>query len=97
VKIQMSDVGHQRSEHSLEVYIEELVLHGFAPCDRYVIGEAVERELALLLGNQDVPNALQFNNATDEIRGATFNTPRDAKPPIIGGQIAAAVYQAFGQ
>lgn len=97
MNIQMSDVGRQRSEHSVELYIEELVLDGFASSDRYVIGEAVERELARLLGEQDIPNSLRFDNTADEIRGATFNATRDARPPIIGRQIAQAVYEGFGK
>jgi hypothetical protein len=93
----MSDIGCQRSAHSVELHIEELVLDGFASGDRYVIGETVERELAQLLGEQDIPNSLRLDNATDEIRGATFNAMRDAKPPIIGRQIAQAVYEGFGK
>ena len=34
----------------IELHIEELVLHGFAPGDRRPLGEAVERELTRLLG-----------------------------------------------
>jgi hypothetical protein len=82
---------------SVELHIEELVLDGFASGDRYVIGEAVERELALLLGEQSIPNSLRVENATDELRGATFNATHDAKPPAIGRQIAHAVYGALHQ
>jgi len=97
VKMQMSDVERQRSRHSVEVHIEELVLHGFAAGDRCGIGEAVERELALLLRESEIPNALRFDNAVDEIRGVAFNTTHDAKPATLGRQIATTVYQAFRQ
>jgi hypothetical protein len=33
----------------IDVHIEELVLHGFPPLDRYAVSEAVQRELATLL------------------------------------------------
>jgi hypothetical protein len=85
------------AQPSVELNIEEMVLDGFPPGDRYVIGEAVERELALLLGEQGIPNSLHFDNTTDEIRGASFNTLPTAKPPAIGRQIAQAVYQGFSQ
>jgi hypothetical protein len=92
-----SDLPTPNSEPSIELRIEELVLHGFAPGERYVIGDAVERELARLLGEQGVPSSLRSKNATDEIIGATFNAARDANPPAMGRQIAQAVYQGFGK
>jgi hypothetical protein len=81
----------------MELRIEELVLHGFAPGDRYAVGDTVERELARLLGEQGVPISLRSENAMDEMRGPTFNATHDAKAPAIGRQIARAVYQGFGQ
>jgi hypothetical protein len=89
--------GALRPQPSVELHIEELVLDGFAPGDRYVIGEAVQRELALLFGEQGVPSLLRSDNATDEIRGATFNAAHNAKPRAIARQIAQAVYQGFSQ
>jgi hypothetical protein len=79
----------------IDLYIEELVLDGLAPGDGYAIGNAVERELAQLLGEQGVPNSLRSEHATDEIRGATFNAAHNTKPPMIGRQIAQAVYREF--
>ena len=89
--------GALRSQLSLELHIEELMLHGFASGERYAIGETVEHELALLLGEQGVPISLQSENATDEIRDATFNAAPNAKPPVTGRQIAQAVYQGLGK
>jgi hypothetical protein len=40
------------SQPSVELHVEELILHGFAGSDRYMIGEAVEGELTLLLTNK---------------------------------------------
>jgi hypothetical protein len=39
---------------NLELHVEELVLHGFAPGDRYRIGEALERTLTQLFVEQGV-------------------------------------------
>lgn len=85
------------AQPSVELHIEELVLDGFALGERYAIGEAVERELRQLLGERGIPSSLQSENATDELRGQTFNAAHNAKPPMVGRQIANAVYQAFGQ
>ena len=42
----------------IELHIEELVLHGFAPADRYRIGDTVQRELTRLLAEQGMPASL---------------------------------------
>ena len=101
VRDQRSDRDSQLStlnpQPSLELRIEELVLHGFAPGDRYTIRDTVEQELARLLGEQGVPNSLRVQRATDEIKGATFNAPHNAKPLAISQQIAQALYQAFSR
>jgi hypothetical protein len=81
----------------MELHIEELVLNGFTPGDRYVIGDAVEHELTHLLSEQGVPISLRLESATDEIRGATFNAAQNPKPRATGRQIAQAVYKRFGQ
>ena len=81
----------------MELHIDELVLHGFASGERYVIGNAVERELTRLLGEHGVPGSLCVQSATDEIKGGTFNAAPNAKQPAIGPQIAQAVYRAFGE
>jgi hypothetical protein len=80
----------------MELHIEELVLHGFAAGDRYVIGDAVEHELTHLLSEQGVPISLRSESATDEISGATFNAAYK-RPHVMGRRIAQAVYQRFGK
>jgi hypothetical protein len=89
--------GALRPQPSVELHIEELVLHGFASGDRFAVGDAVERELARLFGEQGIPVALRSQSATDEMTGAVFNSTQNAKPRAIGGQIAQAVYQGFGK
>lgn len=92
-----SERSELNTQASMQLRIEELVLHGFAPSDRYAIGNAVERELARLLGEQGAPISLRSETAADEIRGATFNAAHNAKAPVIGQQIAQAVYKRFDQ
>jgi len=87
----------QAAQPSVELRIEELVLHGFAPGDRYVIGDAVERELTRLLDEHGVPISLRSESARDEIQAPSLNATHDAKSPAIGRQIAQAVYQGFSE
>ena len=44
---------------AVQLHIEELVLHGFAPADRYRIAAAVQLELTRLLAEHGVSPALQ--------------------------------------
>ena len=85
------------SQPSVELHIDELLLHGFVPGERYGISDAVERELARLLSQQNIPSSLRSESAIDEIKGATFNAAQNPKPLAIGRQIAQAVYQGFGR
>jgi hypothetical protein len=85
------------TQPSVELHIEELILHGFASGNRFAVGDAVERELARLFGEQGIPVALRSQSATDEMTGAVFNSAQNAKPRGIGRQIAQAVYQGFGK
>src|SRR3712207_3298477 len=57
---------------NIELHIEELVLHGFAPGDRYRIGEAVQRELARLFAEQGVPPSLVGGGEVAHLDGGSF-------------------------
>jgi hypothetical protein len=54
-----------RSRPTLNLHIQDLVLHGFASVDRHRIGEAMERELARLFLGQGVPRSLASPTAVD--------------------------------
>lgn len=77
---------------NVEFHIEELVLHGFAPGDRYRIGDAVERELARLFAERGVPPSLANGGEIAHINGGAFEVTPGAKPEAMGVQIAQVVY-----
>jgi hypothetical protein len=74
------------------VHIEELVLHGFAPGDRYRIGEAVQRELVRLIALQGVSPPRGSGVEITRLNGGAFKVAAAAKAEVIGSQIAQAVY-----
>ena len=76
----------------LELHIEELVLHGFAPGDRHRIGAAVERELARLFAERGVPPLLAQGGEVARLEGGAFEVAADARPTAIGVQVAQSVY-----
>lgn len=71
---------------SVEIEIDELVLHGFAPGDHRAIGDAVERELARLIDARGLALPTRAVDV-DHVSGGP------AAPA--GGAIAAAVYGAI--
>jgi hypothetical protein len=74
----------------IEVHIEELVLHGFDPRSRWSIADALGSELSGLLTERGIPPAWQ---ASPDRIDAGRTRANEAKPTVIGEQIARAVYK----
>ena len=74
--------------------IDELVLHGFAPADRYRIADTVERELGLLVADRGLPAEVTLGEraAVGSVDGGSFPIPAGAGPERIGAEIAEAIY-----
>jgi len=77
---------------NVRLRIEELVLDGFPPGDRYSIAAAVEAELARLLAEQGAPPGLANGGTVSALDGGSFDVAPDARPDRIGAQVAQAVY-----
>lgn len=80
---------------SVELNIEELVLEGFAPSDRYLIADAVESELARLFAECGVPPCLVQGDAGALLDAGVVNVAPDSGGKTIGAQVARAVYGSF--
>ena len=76
----------------MRLRIEELVLDGFPPGDRYRIAAAVEAELARLFAEQGTPPGLTSGGAVPALDGGSFDMAPGARPDRIGAQVALAVY-----
>ena len=74
----------------IEVHIEELVLHGYAPGQRRDVGDALEPELRRLLVERGIPRAWQVS--PEKIDAVAIQDGAQAKPATAGEQIARAVY-----
>ena len=77
---------------NIELRVEELVLRGFAPDDRYGIGEAVEHELARLFSEQGTPPSLAQGHEVLRLDGGTFEAKPSSRVEAIGVKVAQAVY-----
>ena len=75
----------------IEVHIEKLVLHGFKPANRWLIAEALERELRGLLTAKGVP--ARWLCSPERIEAARISSASLTKPERTGVEIAGAAYQ----
>ena len=75
----------------IEVYIEELVLHGFEPANRWRLGDALEKELRGLLSAKGVPPGWLSN--PERIEAKPISSANLAKPTQAGAEIASAAYR----
>ena len=82
---------------NVELQIEELVLRGFAPEDRYLIGEAVQQELTQLLTERGVPPSLTQGGNIEHLDGESFAMAPGMKAEAIGSQIAQNIYAGLSQ
>jgi len=76
----------------IELNIEELVLHGFAPGDRYRIGEAVEQELTRMLADRGVPKSMEGDREVASVDGGAIEVATGSRAETVGMQVARAVY-----
>ena len=71
--------------HTVELHIEELILHGFSQGDRYRIGEAIERELARLFIEQGLPQSLSENAAIADLDLGAFEIANSGRSHVATG------------
>jgi hypothetical protein len=77
---------------NVELHIEELVLYGFSPGDRYRIGDAVECELGRLFIEQGVPPLSVQSGELAYLDGGAFEVKPGSGAEEIGVRVARAVY-----
>ena len=74
----------------IELNIDELVLEGFAPSERYQIGEAVQIELVRILTEQGLH--LTRNVEIEYLNTNMIELPAQTQSQSTGARIARAVY-----
>ncbi len=79
----------------IEIYIEELVLHGFEPGDYRGIKSAVEAELARLLKTGGIPFSITGASNIRTMEAGGFTLSKGTQVNNIGRQIAGTLYKGF--
>lgn len=80
------------TQANIELHIEELVLHGFAPGDRLGISEAVKQELQQLFAEQSASPSWAQDGEYPLLEGGRFELAPGSKAETIGTRIAQAMY-----
>jgi hypothetical protein len=80
----------KQKNSSVEVQIDELVLHDFPVADRYAIGDALSHELSQLINAEAFPFDRGFHIPVQ--RAAEISILPDAKPASVGAKVAQAVH-----
>ena len=84
---------------TIRLHIEELVLHSFAPNDRYAIADAVQQELSRLLAaeimNPEFAAALKQHSSDGSLDSGAFHAGQDSQPNLLGNQIARTVHRGL--
>ncbi|PYI96432.1 MAG: hypothetical protein DMF00_14925 [Verrucomicrobia bacterium] len=95
VRRKLGKGGTFNPQPSVELHIDELVLHGFAPTERHAIGDTVESELReLLVKQQSLPLSLA-NREIDRIDAGEFEIASGAAAPTSGRRVAEAINRAL--
>jgi hypothetical protein len=82
---------------TVEIQIEELVLRGFAPGDRYRIGEAVEQELARLITERGIAGMAGCSVSIERLDAGAFPVAAGARAQRVGMQVAQKVYSQLSR
>jgi hypothetical protein len=91
----LGEGGTFNPQPSVELHIDELVLHGFAPTERHAIGDTVESELReLLVKQQSLPWSLA-NRERDRVDAGEFEIASSAAAPTSGRRVAEAINRAL--
>lgn len=77
---------------SIEIHIEELILHGFAANDRLHIGAAIEQELSRLIERQGTQALPRSSVNLERLAAGSFRLANNANSQTVGQHIARHVY-----
>ena len=81
-----------RNPQSIELHIEELVIHGFAPDNHGRFAAAVESELTRLLSERGIGQSLSESMEIEQLHGGAFRVRQDEQSEGVGQHLAKAIY-----
>jgi len=80
---------------SVELHVEELVLHGFQPGDGLGIGDAVQQELSRMMTHQGLPWSSGQPVSIEYVDAGSFVVAHGQKAGSIGVQLAQNLHRGI--
>lgn len=84
------------AQPSVELDIEQLVLHGFPSQDRQGIAAAVQSELTRLIAER-VPASLTTEASLGQLDAGDFQLSPNTRAETVGVRIAQSIYRGMSQ
>ena len=84
-------------EPNVEMKIEQMILEGFSPSDRYRIGDSVQNELERIFNEQGVSWTINKSIELETLDGGEFATTHATRAASVGNQLAQSVYQGISR
>lgn len=81
---------------SVELNIEQLVLHGFPPQSRHCIARTVQRELTRLIAER-VPASLTNETSLGQLDAGDFQLAANTRAETVGVRVAQSIYRGMSQ
>ena len=78
---------------TIDLRIDELILHGFAARDRHRIAAAIELELSRLIAQQGMQDLGTMSANLDRLDAGSFQLAAGAGPQIVGQRVAQHVFR----
>jgi hypothetical protein len=80
---------------SVDLHIDELRLDGFRAGDKYLIAEALQTELAHLLGQGGMTEILGQSNSVDRLDAGAIRVSAESRPGAVGREIARNIHRSL--
>jgi hypothetical protein len=80
---------------SIELTIQELIVEGVEPAQRYPLGEAVRSELTRLLKDEGLSRQALIPSAPDKVDGGAISIQPGERGAAVGDRIARAIYSGL--
>ncbi|MDB4923285.1 hypothetical protein [Mucilaginibacter sp.] len=86
-----------KTERDIELAIDKIVLHGFAPKDSKGLKEAVEFELGRLIKERGLPEVIKSGGNFEHLPGGNFSIKTGSSLKTLASKISNQVYNGFGE
>jgi hypothetical protein len=87
--------GAEPIRPNVQLHIQELILHGFAPGDRFEVMAAVERELSRLVNETGTAAGIKASKEVRQLEGGAFEVQPGARADAIGAQVARQIFRGL--